>query len=157
MMDVSKEDFIKQKMFSLLQELREDSPRLWGKMNARQMVEHTSEIFLVSAGQQFFRMITPEEQLPKYKEFLYSEKIFRENTKAPVTIIGEEPAIMRTASLTEAIGQLQHSVAAFIQHFEQNPATTTTHPVFGPLTYEEWILLHYKHVTHHLRQFGLKP
>jgi len=32
---------------------------------------------------------------------------------------------------------------------------TTLHPVFGELNFEEWILLHYKHVTHHLKQFGL--
>ncbi|TXH28993.1 MAG: DUF1569 domain-containing protein, partial [Cyclobacteriaceae bacterium] len=35
------------------------------------------------------------------------------------------------------------------------PAKKTTHPVFGALNFDEWILLHYKHVTHHSRQFGL--
>ena len=29
------------------------------------------------------------------------------------------------------------------------------HPVFGELNFEEWALLHYKHVTHPLRRFGL--
>lgn len=32
--------------------------------------------------------------------------------------------------------------------------TTNPHSFFGPLTPEEWALLGYKHLDHHLRQFG---
>jgi hypothetical protein len=32
--------------------------------------------------------------------------------------------------------------------------TTNPHPFFGPLTPEEWATLMYKHLDHHLRQFG---
>jgi hypothetical protein len=39
--------------------------------------------------------------------------------------------------------------------FAEHPGQTTTHPVFGPLNFNEWILLHHKHMTHHARQFGL--
>ena len=39
-------------------------------------------------------------------------------------------------------------------YFKNNPAAKTSHPVFGDLDFEEWVLLHYKHVTHHLKQFG---
>ena len=37
------------------------------------------------------------------------------------------------------------------------PAGCTTHPhaFFGPLTPEEWATLMYKHLDHHLRQFGV--
>jgi hypothetical protein len=28
------------------------------------------------------------------------------------------------------------------------------HPLFGPLTNEEWNVLQWKHINHHLRQFG---
>ncbi len=36
------------------------------------------------------------------------------------------------------------------------PAGCTTHPhsFFGRLTPEEWAILQYKHLDHHLRQFG---
>lgn len=156
-MDNSREDFIKQRMIPLFEKLVEDTPAAWGKMNARQMVEHISTVFLVSAAIQHFALVTPDEHLPKYKEFLNSEKIFRENTKAPIEILGEEPAVMLTASLTDAIEQLRQSAAAFFHYFNENIGAQTLHPVFGMLTYHEWILLHYKHVTHHLRQFGLHP
>jgi hypothetical protein len=32
--------------------------------------------------------------------------------------------------------------------------TAHPHPFFGPLTAEEWATLMYKHLDHHLRQFG---
>lgn len=37
------------------------------------------------------------------------------------------------------------------------PAGCTTHPhsFFGPLTPQEWAILMYKHLDHHLRQFGV--
>jgi hypothetical protein len=37
------------------------------------------------------------------------------------------------------------------------PKSCTTHPhsFFGPLTPEEWAILTYKHLDHHLRQFGV--
>ena len=37
------------------------------------------------------------------------------------------------------------------------PKGCTTHPhtFFGPLTPEQWAILMYKHLNHHLRQFGV--
>jgi hypothetical protein len=37
------------------------------------------------------------------------------------------------------------------------PAACTTHPhaFFGPMTSDEWGRLQYKHLDHHLRQFGV--
>jgi len=37
------------------------------------------------------------------------------------------------------------------------PKRCTTHPhsFFGPLTPQEWAILMYKHLDHHLRQFGV--
>ena len=38
------------------------------------------------------------------------------------------------------------------------PAGCTSHPhaFFGPLTPDEWAVLMYKHLDHHLRQFGAR-
>ena len=87
--------------------------------------------------------------------FLLSDKAFRENTKAPANIVAEEPLATTTENMQAAINKLQQAVNDFCKYFEKDPTQKTTHPVFGPLNFEEWVLLHYKHVTHHLRQFGL--
>ena len=42
-----------------------------------------------------------------------------------------------------------------IAYFEKNPLERTAHPVFGLLTYEDWLVLHHKHAIHHLNQFRL--
>jgi len=154
-MDEQKLSFIKNDFFKLLSTVKEDTKAGWGKMNAQQMLEHVSAFYKVSAGKIKFDLVTPEEHLPKFKEFLLSDKQFRENTKAPVNVIGEEPLPLRYRSYDEALTKLHESVKEFEDHFKDDPGKTTTHPVFGPLNFEEWILLHYKHVTHHLRQFGI--
>ena len=144
--------FLSTTCFEYLKQLNESKQPSWGKMNAQQMLEHVNDFYEVSTGKLQFALTTPEEHLPKYKEFLYSDKPFRENTKAPETVLGDEPLPMRMPSLEAAAAQLQNTVAGF---FESKPHPTTIHPVFGPLSFDEWILLHYKHVTHHWNQFEL--
>ncbi len=156
-MDEQKATFIKNDFFVLVRQLTPHTTALWGKMTAQQAIEHLADFFDVSTAKINFGLSVPEEALPKYREFLYSDKAFRENTKAPVNIIGEDPMPVRYPDLDEAKMQLKKSVDDFFTYFSNNPDTTTLHPVFGPLTYDEWTLLHFKHVTHHLRQFGILP
>ncbi|HEX2683812.1 MAG TPA: DUF1569 domain-containing protein, partial [Ferruginibacter sp.] len=117
--------------------------------------EHVGAFFLVSTGRIKFDLVTPAEHLPKYKEFLLSDKEFRENTQAPTSIVSEEPTPLRFANMEEAVQKLQEAITAFETHFKDDPSKLTLHPVFGELNFEEWVLLHYKHTRHHLRQFGL--
>jgi oxepin-CoA hydrolase/3-oxo-5,6-dehydrosuberyl-CoA semialdehyde dehydrogenase len=144
-------------MFLLIQPISEQSKALWGKMNVQQMLEHLTDFFNVSVEKIIFPLVTPEEFLPKYRQFLYSEKKFKENTKAPEEVLGEEPLPLRSASLQEAKDKLQKTVEYFFHYFETNVDKKTMHPAFGQLNFEEWVLLHYKHVTHHLRQFKMMP
>ncbi len=152
-MDQDKLNFISSEFIPLLNKLPADTLGKWGKMNGQQMVEHVAGFFKVSTGKIIFPLVTPAEHLPKFKEFLLSDKAFRENTKAPV--LPEEPLPIRFATMQEAITQLDNEIKEFVLLFNNNDQLKTEHPVFGELNFDEWILLHYKHVTHHLKQFGL--
>jgi Protein of unknown function (DUF1569) len=154
-MDEQKLNFITREYLPLLKNLPGNTAGKWGKMNAQQMVEHIAAFFYVSAGKIKFDLVTPIEHLPKYREFLFSDKEFRENTKAPVSVIGEEALPMRYATMNEALENLSKSITAFENYFKDDVEKKTLHPVFGELNFEEWVLLHYKHVAHHLRQFGV--
>jgi hypothetical protein len=147
--------FISEGSFLLLANLYEHAVPAWGKMDARQMLEHLKDFFDVSSERIIFPLTTPEEHLPKYREFLYSEKEFRENTKAPASVLGDEPIAWRSESFTHALTQLKESIDNFYHYFKNVPGRKTVHPVFGSLAFEEWIMLHYKHVLHHLKQFNL--
>lgn len=152
---MDKHRFINVDAINILSNASPDTPARWGKMNLQQTVEHLADFFNVSASKLVFPIVTPAEQLPAYKAFLLSDKMFRENTKAPADIVSEEPQPERYADLKTAIDILKASLIAFEQHFSSDKTRTTAHPVFGELNYDEWILLHYKHVHHHLKQFGL--
>jgi Protein of unknown function (DUF1569) len=154
-MNPAKYDFIEKEFIPLLQNLAADAVPNWGKMQGQQMVEHVTDFFKVSSRQLEFPLLTPEEQLPLFKAFLLSDKAFRENTKAPAAVLGEEPLPLKHADMQTAIARLQQSVDDFFAWFKEDPLQTTVHPVFGALNRDEWVQLHHKHVTHHLKQFGL--
>ncbi|CAF3934715.1 unnamed protein product [Rotaria sp. Silwood1] len=146
-------EFIQTGFIELVSSLNATKTGNWGKMNAQQMVEHIADFFKVSTGKIVFALTTPVEHLPKYKEFLLSDKAFKENTKAPV--LPEEPLATRNSSMQNAIEELRNEINEFSSYFEENKLKTTLHPAFGELNFDEWVLLHYKHLQHHAKQFGL--
>ncbi len=150
-----KEQFIKETFAALLQQANSGTTARWGKMDVQQMLEHVADFFQVSTQKQHYPLVSPPEHMPKLKEFLMSDKPFRENTKAPANIIGEEPMPHCYETVEQAKQELLAEVNYFFQLYADEPDLTAVHPVFGELNYEEWLRLHYKHVTHHLRQFGL--
>lgn len=154
-MNTGKLNFLRNNLFQLLQKAGADSKPAWGVMNIQEMLEHLADFFDVSSGKLYFDLAVPQEHLPKYREFLFSEKPFRENTKAPASVLGEKPMPLRCHSLSDAVEKLRAAVEGFVRYFETNPDAQTLHPAFGMLNFEEWVLLHHKHVTHHLKQFGL--
>lgn len=154
-MDQAKKDFVLSGCIPLFKKLQPDTTARWGKMNAQQMLEHVAVVFVISAGKIKLDLATPAEHLPKYQEFLFSEKEFRENTKAPAAILGEEPLPLRYATIEGAKEKLAEAIALFENYFAADPEKRTMHPAFGELNYEEWVLAHYKHVRHHLKQFGM--
>jgi hypothetical protein len=152
-MNFEKENFLRTKLISLLQKLKTDTQSLWGKMNARQMIEHMIDVVMVANGKIKLPIVTPADKLPRLQEFMMSEKPFKENTKSPV--LAEDPAPLKKHTKEAAIGKLQEEIIYFFEAFEKNPGMKTTNPVFGELDLEMNIQLLYKHALHHLRQFGI--
>ena len=154
-MDQQKFNFITKEYIPLLKNLPGDAVGKWGKMNGQQMAEHVAAFFYVSTEKIKFDLVTPLEHLPKYKEFLLSDKEFRENTKAPSALVPEEPVPLKHATMPLALQELQDELDYFFKYFDEHPGIKTMHPAFGELNFEEWIQGHYKHVMHHLKQFEL--
>lgn len=152
-MNEQKKKFLKEEFISLVKHLAPDAMGKWGKMNGQQMAEHVADFFKVSTEKIKFPVVTPDEYLPKAKAFLLSDKEFRENTKAPV--LPDEPLPLRNNIMQNAVAELEQEVNDFFIYFEKDTEKKTSHPVFGELNFAEWVQLHHKHVTHHLKQFGL--
>lgn len=143
----------RKKLNQYLQQLDESTDALWGTMNPQQMVEHLILVTEHSYGKRSVEpAITPEEQAKKKAFLLHPETEIKQGAKSPVQ--AGEPPVLQHKNIEEAITALNKELDAFDNHFQKNGATVV-HPSMGALSYEEWILFHSKHYTHHLKQFGL--
>jgi hypothetical protein len=152
-MNIEKENFLRTKFITLLQQLKAEEPQRWGKMNVQQMIEHLTDSVMSASGKLKLPVVTPPDKLERLREFLMSEKPFKENTKNP--IISEEPPAPRKHTKEAAIGKLKEELISFFTAFENNPDSKTINPVFGELNFEENVQLLHKHALHHLKQFGV--
>ena len=153
-MNFEKKNFLQTRFISLLQRLNVNTPPRWGKMNVQQMIEHFTDAVMLASGKFKLPIMTPRDSLPRYREFLLSEKPFKENTKSPV--LTEDPSPLRKHTPQAAIGKLQEELINFFETFKKNPTLTTRNPVFGDLNFDENIQLIHKHALHHLKQFGIE-
>jgi len=153
-MNFEKENFLRTKFIFLLQKLKNDTTPLWGKMNVQQMIEHFTDVMMVASGKIKLPTVTPADKLPRLREFMFSEKPFKENTKSPV--LPEEPAPLKKHTKEAAVGKLQEELICFFETFEKDPGLKTNNPVFGELDFDANIQLLYKHALHHLKQFGIE-
>ena len=153
-MNLEKENFLRTKFISLLQRLDAGTTARWGKMNVQQMIEHFTDVIMVASGKIQLPIATPADKLPKFREFMLSEKQFKENTKSPV--LPPEPLPLKKRTKEAAVGKLQEELIYFFEVFENEPDKKTVHPAFGELNFEENIQIMHKHALHHLRQFGIE-
>lgn len=154
-MSFEKENFLRTKLVPYLQRLDPSTLPRWGKMNVQQMIEHyTGDAVRNANGRlKIDNIMTPLENLGRLREFMMSDKPFKENTKNP--LMGDEPVPRRYKTVQGAIGALQQELIYFFEAFEKNPELITRNPFFGDLSFEQNVQLLYKHALHHLRQFGV--
>ena len=62
---------------------------------------------------------------------------------------------MEFADLGGAVAAVREEMGRFLALSVAEPDAVRNHPIFGPLKPEEWERSHFKHVHHHLQQFGL--
>jgi hypothetical protein len=149
-----KAQFVQKRFIPLLEGLPTETKAAWGKMTVQQMIEHFADYMRIASGKAAHaEILTPPEQLDKMRNFLESEKPFRENTKNP--LMPEVPAPVRNPSKVDAIKELKEEIDFFFTVFEKNNLQVTRNPFFGDLNYEQNIQLLYKHAVHHLKQFGV--
>jgi Protein of unknown function (DUF1569) len=132
-------------------QLRPDSKRRWGTMNPAQVLDHCSRGFEMAAGQ-----IRPPRAM--------IGRILGPIIK-PLALKNDDPMRKNSPTAKELLVQEERDFDAererlrgLVDRFAATgPTGCTTHPhmFFGRLTPEEWAILMYKHMDHHLRQFGV--
>ena len=137
---------------SLLNTLQPGTPALWGKMNAQNMIEHLVEAVEYTNGKRVAVLRFPTDKATKQREDLVNSDFV-----IPPGAQGYLPDATKTKrfkDLETAILELNNELDAF-EYFFKTEGMTATHFEFGPMNYNEWIIWHGKHFTHHFKQFGL--
>ncbi|MDB5248320.1 MAG: hypothetical protein JWQ40_2714 [Segetibacter sp.] len=132
-----------------INKLTPGSQRQWGKMEVAQMLAHCTAALEVAVGLKSPpRMFIGRIIGPFIKSVFTNEKPLRKNTPTDKSfiVIDQRNFEKEKAQLIELIAQFSKGGAAKV--------TTHPHSFFGKLTPTEWATGMYKHLDHHLRQFG---
>ena len=131
--------------------LKPDSPRRWGKMNAAQAVAHCAASMEWAVGDRIPpRILVPGLVGRLIKPLvLRDDKPFRRNSPTSPDLLVQN---------RRDLDAERQRLCALIDRFTAaGPVgcTTNPHSFFGRMTPEQWAILTYKHLDHHLRQFGV--
>lgn len=138
-----------------LQGLRSDTPALFGIMTAQHMVEHLLKTIELSAGKGHVPLALPLERAERIKSaVVHTANPLPYGFKSPLMPSEGLPPLVYP-DLASSIRQLEIGLDEFGRYYNIHPDTKLINPSLGELNYEEWLVFHGKHFTHHFKQFGL--
>lgn len=131
--------------------LNADTSNLWGKMSVAQMLAHCNVAYDMTYTDKYPRPTGFKKLMIKLfaKTIVVGPKPYKRNSRtAPEFLITdkrdfekEKQILITNIEKTQKLGSI---------HFEGKESHA-----FGPLTEKEWNTLFYKHLDHHLQQFGV--
>jgi hypothetical protein len=134
---------------SRVESLRPDSQKQWGAMTVAQMMSHCSAwLEMAASGTSSPRRFVGRIIGGVVKKSILGEGTIRRNMPT-------DKALIRNNDCDFAEEQ-RRLVDRVHQFSSEGPEKykTHSHSFFGPMTPLEWATLGYKHLDHHLRQFG---
>jgi hypothetical protein len=134
-----------------LEQLRSDSPRLWGQMSPNQMVCHLCDSFRSNLGEKFIRPADTliGRSLMKWAALWLPARWPKGFSTRPEVdqLKGGTPP----ADFANDVAELKNLLARVCSLGSKK----TFHPIFGPMSETDRLRHGYLHMDHHLRQFGL--
>ncbi|WP_299397481.1 DUF1569 domain-containing protein [uncultured Gelidibacter sp.] len=142
---------VHQEVLKRVDSLTENSTPKWGKMNVAQMVKHCQMPLLVATGKLELTEnvgVFKKLVLKLYKPVMYNDKPWPENTTTPKDFLVTENYNFEDERvlLIAAINEFHNK--ALNMHWPK-------HPYFGNFSTDQWGKMQYKHLDHHLTQFGV--
>jgi len=122
----------------------------WGKMSPSQAMEHTARALEMATGRKPMTQAFIGKAIGWiFKGQFLGEKPFPQNSPTgPTLIIKDEPEFEATRVRLKELIEHFHSLG-------ESGTDGNVHGFFGRLTGKQWGETQYKHVDHHLRQFGI--
>ncbi|SRR5258706_5354306 len=130
-----------------MQKLNSSSPHLWGKMDIGQMLHHVNLTVEAPLGKTVTKG-KPVFFMKIFKSVLYNDKPFRRGDPTPKDF--------KVTGTYNFEAEKESCISNLKEVFNRNrEGNYLPHVFFGKLTNDQWGMHFYKHVDHHLRQFGV--
>ena len=139
----------RQEILNRIQKLNPDAIAEWGKMDVKKMLRHCQAPLQVALGELKLKQGLIGLLFGKMakKSLLKPEPFKRDLPTAPQFKVGDIPL--------EFENEKQKLISLIKQFGEAGPQNDRgKHPFFGTMNENEWDQLQWKHLDHHLRQFG---
>ncbi|MBK9387611.1 MAG: DUF1569 domain-containing protein [Planctomycetes bacterium] len=137
-------------LITRLERIPADQRPLWGKMNAAQMFAHCRAPLRVATGQQKLKRSLAGWLFGRLaKRYVLRSREFGRNLPTDPSFLFAN-ANDAQKELAALIDELRRFHAGGVAGLTKDP-----HPFFGQLAPDEWDRLQWKHLDHHLRQFGV--
>jgi hypothetical protein len=131
--------------------LEPGSPRQWGTMTVAQMAAHCSAGLELASGEKR----PPRALLGLLIGWAIKPLVLRDDEPMRRNSPTVEGLVVKDdRDLETGRKRLLEGVQRFVTA-GSNGCTNHPHSFFGPLKPDEWAILMYKHLDHHLRQFGV--
>lgn len=128
--------------------LTPDARPKWGKLDAPRMVVHVTNAVRASIGE---LALTPKVSPLRYWPVNVLVMFYLPWPKGVPT--APELLVRRPVGWVDELGTLRATLDRFVAR--DITGQWTPHAAFGPLTGSQWGRLTYKHLDHHLGQFGV--
>ena len=130
-----------------IQQLKTTSQARWGHMTALQMVAHLSDSLRMASGEL--------EMKPRRVPFRFSplKELVLYVLPLPKVLPSSELIGRKPADWSIEIADLRDALNWVVQRGAE--ALAPVHPAFGKMSAKQWGVLIYRHMDHHLRQFGV--
>ena len=143
---------IEKMLYKLQRDLSADTPALFGKMNAQQMIEHLGMVFLLSTGKFDIPYKGSEEDAQKYRaQFSNSEAPWKDVFPSESFGVPRPP---RHDDIAGSKAELAKTFQRYLEYCEAHPDKDQPHFYLGNLSVDQWREVHVKHLRHHMQQFG---
>jgi hypothetical protein len=138
----------RQELLARLERLKPGATPLWGTMTAPQMLAHLTDWMLMAKGEIKVALKKRPQRIPPLKQLMIYWLPFPKGIPTSPELIGRKPLEWATE---------RAAVRGHVQSFENlnSKSTWPEHPVFGKMTPKAWSVFAYRHMDHHLRQFGV--
>ena len=128
--------------------LEENSQKQWGKMSVGQMLHHCQGTFNIMLEKDDYGLKPNFLAKLFFKKMLYNDTPYRKNLPTAKFLKEYDPKNFEIE---------KKKLLALLKEFNDNSEKEEwkPHPGFGYFTKQQWGQMQYKHLDHHLKQFGV--